>query len=108
MHLADVRQDPRARLEELRAFVRQNPILQRTSPNTMGRRRDMVALGEADRLCSARSIKYATGDVIVCTREAGHYEGDGPRRARNRKAGTNATWPPPFDDRPYNDPHKTA
>ncbi|MFF7199224.1 hypothetical protein ACFZAM_36660 [Streptomyces sp. NPDC008079] len=106
VRLADVRRGERAGLERLEAFVRQ-AVLPRTYPNAMERRRVLEALGEAGGLCNARTIEYATGDVIVCTREAGHYEGDAPRREEPEgwhKCNV-ATW---IDDRPYNHPHKIA
>lgn len=33
----------------------------------------LEALGKAGRLCTARTVELSTGDVILCTREAGHY-----------------------------------
>lgn len=106
VHIADVRRGERAGLERLEAFVRQT-VLPRTYPHTMERRRVLEALGEAGGLCNARTIEYATGGVIVCTREAGHYEGDAPRREEPEGWHTCnvATW---IDDWPYNHPHKTA
>lgn len=91
-------------LERLRAFARQ--ALHRTHPNTMEWRRVVEMLGEDGSLCNARTIEYSTGDVIRCTREAGHYdpeakpEGDDPGGWHLCNA---RRW---TDDRPYNYPHK--
>ncbi|MGW9047288.1 hypothetical protein ACWGQL_32760 [Streptomyces lydicus] len=74
VHIADVRQRERASLVRLEAFVRET-VLPRTHPNTTERRRVLEALGEAGGLCTART-RNADGDVIVCTREAGHYDPD--------------------------------
>lgn len=113
VHIADVRQGERAGLERLEAFVRQT-VLPRTYPNTMERRRVLQALGDAGGLCKARTIEYATGDVIVCTRQAGHYDPEGYTPQRGGTAGeempgahecNGITW---IDDQPYNYPHKTA
>ncbi|MGW5355292.1 hypothetical protein ACWERV_32825 [Streptomyces sp. NPDC004031] len=93
-------------LERLRAFARQ--ALHRTYPHTMEWRRVVEMLGEDGSLCNARTIEYSTGDVIWCTREAGHYdpevkpEGDNPggwHLCNTRR------W---IDDRPYNYPHTAA
>jgi hypothetical protein len=54
-----------------------------------------------------QSIEFSGGDVIFCTREAGHYEGDAPRREEPEgwhKCNAR-TW---IDDRPYNYPHTAA
>ncbi|MFJ5611058.1 hypothetical protein ACIQCJ_16920 [Streptomyces sp. NPDC093221] len=113
MHIADVRRGERGGLERLEAFVCET-VLPRTHPNTMERRHVLEALGEAGGLCNARSIEYSTGDVIVCTRQAGHYDPEGytPQRGlAPSKAMPGAhqcnriTW---IDDRPYNYPYKTA
>ncbi|GAA1923557.1 hypothetical protein [Streptantibioticus ferralitis] len=74
VHLADARQQERAELLRLRAFVDQ--MLEQTHPNTMERRRVLEVLGEAGGLCTARTVEHSTGDVIVCTREAGHSNPD--------------------------------
>ncbi|MFJ6239455.1 hypothetical protein ACIQH0_35845 [Streptomyces griseus] len=74
VHIADIRQRERAGLERLQAFVRQT-VLPHTHPNTMARRRVLEALGEADGLCTARTVN-ADGDVIICTLDAGHYNPD--------------------------------
>lgn len=113
VHLADVRRGERAGLERLEAFVRET-VLPRTYPNTMERRRVLEALGEARELCNARSIEYSTGDVIFCTRQAGHYDPEGYTPRRGAAPGgempgahqcNGITW---IDDQPYNYPHKTA
>ncbi|WP_328741396.1 hypothetical protein OG436_39095 [Streptomyces caniferus] len=75
VHIADVRQRERADLVLLEEFVRET-VLPRTHPNTTERRRVLQALGEAGGLCTARTVKMSSGDVILCTREAGHYDPD--------------------------------
>lgn len=77
VHLADVRQRERADLVRLETFVRET-VLPRTHPNTTQRRRVLEALGEAGGLCTARTVEMSSGDVILCTREAGHYDPDDP------------------------------
>ncbi|MGW2415966.1 hypothetical protein ACWCV5_27900 [Streptomyces tubercidicus] len=72
VHLADARQRERADLVRLEAFVR-GTVLPRTSPHTTEWRRVLEALGEAGGLCTARAVN-SDGDVVVCTREAGHYD----------------------------------
>lgn len=72
VHLADIRQRERADLERLKAFVRET-ILPRTHPYTTERRRVLESLSEAGSLCTART-RNTDGDVIVCTRDAGHYD----------------------------------
>ncbi|MER7878353.1 hypothetical protein ABTY63_33235 [Streptomyces solisilvae] len=74
VHIADVRQRERADLVRLEAFVRET-VLPRTHPNTTARCRVLEALGEAGGLCTARTVDN-DGDVIVCTRDAGHYDPD--------------------------------
>ncbi|MEW2120888.1 hypothetical protein AB0945_38205 [Streptomyces sp. NPDC005474] len=103
VHIADVRERERAGLERLGAFVRKT-VLPRTYPHTIERRRVLEALGEADRLCNARTIEYSAGDVILCTREAGHYDPLGEDSSGWHKCNLH-TW---IDDRPYNQPHKAA
>ncbi|WP_189602502.1 hypothetical protein [Streptomyces lateritius] len=51
-------------------------MLPRTHPSTTERRRVLEALGEAGDLCTARTVELSAGDVIFCTREAGHYDAD--------------------------------
>ncbi|MGA5564700.1 hypothetical protein ACPCUV_26515 [Streptomyces platensis] len=75
VHLADVRQRERVGLVRLEAFVRET-VRPRTYPNTTRRRRVLEALGEAGGLCTARAVQMSSGDVILCTREAGHYDPD--------------------------------
>jgi hypothetical protein len=93
-------------LERLRAFAR--PSLHRAYPHTMEWRRVVEMLGEDGSLCNARTIEYSSGDVICCTREAGHYdpevkpEGDGPGGWHLCNA---RRW---TDDRPYNHSHAAA
>ncbi|MFF5020264.1 hypothetical protein [Streptomyces sp. NPDC001165] len=106
VHIADVRQRERAGLERLEVFVRET-VLPRTYPHTMERRRILEALGEADRLCNARTIEYSTGDVILGTREADHYDPEDYDPLREKESAgwhkCNArTW---IDDRPYSYPH---
>ncbi|MER5974515.1 hypothetical protein ABT112_33245 [Streptomyces sp. NPDC002055] len=87
----------------LEVFVRET-VLPRTHPNTMERRRVLEALGEAGGLCTARTIEFSSGDVILCTREADHFEGEAPRREEPEgwhKCNAR-TW---IDDQPYNHPH---
>ncbi|GAA1145037.1 MULTISPECIES: hypothetical protein [Streptomyces violaceusniger group] len=74
IYLADVRQRERVGLVRLERFVRE-PVLPRTHPHTTARRRVLEALGEADGLSTARTVNGG-GDVIVCTREGGHYDPD--------------------------------
>ncbi|MFF5860750.1 hypothetical protein ACFY8B_35025 [Streptomyces sp. NPDC012751] len=74
VHIADVRQHERTALVRLEAYVRET-VLPRTHPYTTERRRVLEALGEAGGLCTART-RNSDGDVIVCTREAGHYDPD--------------------------------
>ncbi|MFH8520196.1 hypothetical protein ACH4CE_35030 [Streptomyces gelaticus] len=64
----------RAGLMRLEAYVRE-AVLPRTHPNSTQWRRALEALGEAGGLCTARSVD-SDGDVILCTREAGHYDPD--------------------------------
>ncbi|MFD6231630.1 hypothetical protein ACFWFZ_32950 [Streptomyces sp. NPDC060232] len=76
----------------------------------MERRRVLEALGEADRLCSARTIEYSTGDVILCTLKAGHYDPEGYDPLSEEKSEgwhkcNTRTW---IDDRPYSHPHTAA
>ncbi|MFF4045014.1 hypothetical protein [Streptomyces sp. NPDC001816] len=101
-----MRQRERAGLERLEVFVRET-VLPRTYPHTMERCRILEALGEAGRLCNARIIEYSTGDVILGTREADHYDPEGYDPLREKESAgwhkCNArTW---IDDRPYNYPH---
>ncbi|WP_329182313.1 hypothetical protein OG754_40725 (plasmid) [Streptomyces decoyicus] len=72
-----MRQRERADLVRLETFVRET-VLPRTHPNTTQRRRVLEALGEAGGLCTARTVEMSSGDVILCTREAGHYDPDDP------------------------------
>ncbi|MFE9769413.1 hypothetical protein ACFYPC_33660 [Streptomyces sp. NPDC005808] len=93
-------------LEKLRAFARQ--ALHRTHPHTMQWRQVREMLGESTSLCNARTIEYSTGDVIRCTRDAGHYdpdmkpEGDDPGGWHLCNA---RRW---IDNTPYNHPHTAA
>ncbi|WP_405844916.1 hypothetical protein OG528_38590 [Streptomyces platensis] len=92
VHLADVRQRERADLVRLETFVRET-VLPRTHPNTTQRRRVLEALGEAGGLCTARTVEMSSGDVILCTREAGHYDPDGlPGWKRGKPDGTPGGW----------------
>ncbi|MFJ1832229.1 hypothetical protein ACIOG9_48210, partial [Streptomyces sp. NPDC088178] len=87
-HIADVRRRERADLVRLERFVRET-VLPRTCPNTAQRRR---VLGEAGGLCTARTVD-SDGDVIVCTREAGHYDPDDlPGWKRGKSDGTPGGW----------------
>ncbi|MFD9607003.1 hypothetical protein [Streptomyces sp. NPDC059970] len=73
VHIADVRQRERARLDRLEAFVRET-VLASTYPHAMERRRVLKAPGKGDQLCNARTIEYPAGDVILCIHKAGHYD----------------------------------
>lgn len=75
VHLADARRRERDGLVRLETFVRES-VLPSTRPYTTQRRRVLEALGEAGGLCPARTVESSSGDVIVCTREAGHYNPD--------------------------------
>lgn len=55
------------------SFVRET-VLPRTHPHTTERRRVLEALGKAGGLCTARTVELSTGTVILCTREAEHYD----------------------------------
>ncbi|MCC4320428.1 hypothetical protein [Streptomyces malaysiensis] len=85
VHIADVRQRERAGLVRLEAFVRET-VLPRSHPNTTARRRVLEALGEAGGLCTARTVDSGEG-VIVCTRDAGHYDPDGKPAFKDGKPG---------------------
>ncbi|WP_234365570.1 hypothetical protein [Streptomyces sp. RTd22] len=65
VHIVDVRQRERADLMRLERFVRE-AVLPRTHPHTTARRRVLEALGEADGLCTARTVK-GDGGYVVCT-----------------------------------------
>ncbi|MFF4534139.1 hypothetical protein ACFY1P_33320 [Streptomyces sp. NPDC001407] len=75
VHIADVRRRERADLVRLEAFVRE-AVLPCTHPNTTQRRWVLEVLGEAGGLCTARTVEMSSGDVVLCTREAGHYDPD--------------------------------
>ncbi|MFB7632296.1 hypothetical protein ACFC0M_15265 [Streptomyces sp. NPDC056149] len=91
-HIADVRRRERADLVRLERFVRET-VLPRTHPNTTARRRVLEALGEAGGLCTARTMELSSGDVILCTREAGHYDPDDlPGWKRGKSDGTPGGW----------------
>ncbi|MFI1621248.1 hypothetical protein ACH4VT_30400 [Streptomyces lydicus] len=91
-HLADVRQRERVDLVRLESLVRET-VLPGTHPNTTPRRRVLEALGEAGGLCTARTVEMSSGDVIVCTREAGHYDPDDlPGFKRGKSDGTPGGW----------------
>ncbi|WP_406214455.1 hypothetical protein [Streptomyces decoyicus] len=92
LHIADVRQRERADLVRLETFVRET-VLPRTHPNTTQRRRVLEALGEAGGLCTARTVEMSSGDVILCTHEAGHYDPDDlPGFKRGKSDGTPGGW----------------
>ncbi|MFF8451781.1 hypothetical protein ACF06Q_29405 [Streptomyces leeuwenhoekii] len=92
VHIADGRQRERADLVRLEAFVRET-VLPRTHPYTMARRRVLEALGEAGGLCTARTVELSSGDVILCMREAGHYDPDDlPGFRRGKSDGTPGGW----------------
>ncbi|MER7990356.1 hypothetical protein ABTY53_32950 [Streptomyces noursei] len=75
----------------LERFVRE-AVLPRTHPHTTERRRVLEALGEAGGLCTARTVN-SDGDVVVCTREAGHYAPDDrPGFKRGKSGGTPGGW----------------
>ncbi|MFF7780361.1 hypothetical protein ACFZCG_38860 [Streptomyces tanashiensis] len=73
VHLAYIRQRERAELERLQAFVRQM-VHPATAPHTMSRRWVLDALGEAGGLCTAQTEELSSGNIILCTHEAGHYD----------------------------------
>ncbi|GHE56072.1 hypothetical protein GCM10018785_26690 [Streptomyces longispororuber] len=85
VRIADVRQRERADLVCLEAYV-QETVLPSTHPYTTARRRVLEALGEAGGLCTART-RNSDGDVIVCTREAGHYVPDDKPSFKDGKPG---------------------
>ncbi|MEV5242572.1 hypothetical protein AB0K89_26220 [Streptomyces cinnamoneus] len=92
VHMADVRQRERDDLVRLARFVRET-VLPRTHPDTTQRRRVLEALGEADGLCTAQTVEMSSGDVILCTREAGHYDPDDlPGWKRGKSDGTPGGW----------------
>lgn len=92
VHIADMRQCERADLVRLEAFVRET-VLPRTHPNTTERRRVLEVLGEAGGLCTARTVEMSSGDVTLCTREAGHYDPDDlPGWKRGKSDGTPGGW----------------
>nr|MDT0521339.1 hypothetical protein [Streptomyces sp. DSM 41633] len=92
VHLADVRQGERAGLVRLERFVR-GTVLPRTQPNTTARRRALEALGEAGGMCTAQTVEMSSGDVILCTREAGHYDPqDLPGFKRGKSDGAPGGW----------------
>jgi hypothetical protein len=62
--------DDARRLEK---FARE-AVLPLTCPNTSKRRQVPEALGEAGGLCTAQTVKLSTGDIVLCTHEAGHYD----------------------------------
>ncbi|MBL3671763.1 hypothetical protein JL475_39190 [Streptomyces sp. M2CJ-2] len=68
-----MRQRERADRVRLEAYIRET-VLPRTHPHTTERQRVLEALGEAGGLCTARTVELGTGDVILCTREARHYD----------------------------------
>ncbi|MFE2848659.1 hypothetical protein ACFXKS_35060 [Streptomyces scopuliridis] len=86
VHIADVRQRERTDLVRSEAFVWET-VLPRTHPHTMERRRVLEALGEAGGLCTARTVELSTGDVILCTREAGLYAPDDKLSWKDGKPG---------------------
>lgn len=74
VHIAYVRQRERMDLVGLKAFLGEAVPARHGAPLRPG------GAGEADRLCNACIVGYSTGDVILCTLEAGHREGDTPLR----------------------------
>ncbi|MFE2038646.1 hypothetical protein ACFXBB_36585 [Streptomyces scopuliridis] len=107
LHATAVRQRERAGLERLEVFVRET-VLPRTYPHTMKHRHVLEALGWGDRLCTTRTMELTTGEAILCTREAGHY--DLEVRPEGKDSGgwhkcNLCTW---IDDRSYNYPHTAA
>ncbi len=89
VHIAEVRQSDLVRLE---ALVR-GTVLPRTHPNTTARRRVLEALGEAGGLCTARTVEMSSGDVILCTRKAGHYDPDDlPGSSAGGRTGRPGGW----------------
>ncbi|GAA2720701.1 hypothetical protein GCM10010315_41740 [Streptomyces luteosporeus] len=92
VHIADVWQRERADLVRLEAFVRET-VLTRTHPHTTERRRVLEALGEAGGLCTARTVELSSGDIILCTREAEHYDPDDlPGFKRGKSDGAPGGW----------------
>jgi hypothetical protein len=47
----------------------------------------LEALGEAGGLCTARTVEMSSGDVTLCTREAGHYDPDDKPPFKDGKPG---------------------
>ncbi|MFF1505329.1 hypothetical protein ACFVZR_37135 [Streptomyces sp. NPDC058316] len=79
-------------LVRLEAFVRET-VLPRAHPYTTEQRRVLDSLGEASGLCAARTVEMSSGDVILCTREAGHYDPDDlPGFKRGKSDGTPGGW----------------
>ncbi len=74
VRIANVRQCERTDLVCLEAYVRET-VLPGTHPYTTERRRVLEALGEAGRLCTARTVN-SDGDYVVRTLDAGHYDPD--------------------------------
>ena len=73
-------------LERLEAFVRHS-VLRNADPDGPRHRQALEALGEDKGLCTARTHDYDTGDVIICSRPAGHYNPDNEPSFTDRNPG---------------------
>jgi hypothetical protein len=96
-------------LGRLERFVRET-VLPRTYPNTSKRRQVLEALGEAGALCTAQTVELSSGDIILCTREAGHYDPADKPTGKDRNPGgwhqSNASiWD---DSATYSHPHAVS
>jgi multidrug efflux pump subunit AcrA (membrane-fusion protein) len=79
-------------LARLDAYVR-GTVLPGTHAHTMRRRQVLEALGEAGGLCTAQTVSLTSGDVILCTLEAGHFDPDDlPGWKRGIHDGTAGGW----------------
>ncbi|MEU2955772.1 hypothetical protein [Streptomyces xanthochromogenes] len=93
-------------LEALRAFVQYAARAARA--HSSARRRALEALGDAGNLCNATTIRVDTGEKIICTLEAGHYNPDVlPDRGRpgGWHLADSSMW---TDDQAASTPHRTA
>lgn len=86
VHVVGVCRRERAGLVRLEAFVGE-AVLPRTRPDTAERRRVLEAPGEASGLRTARTVAMSSGDVVLCTRAAGHCDPDGMPSLKDGKPG---------------------
>lgn len=107
--LADVRQREGAGLVRLEVFVRE-AVLSRAGSCTVERRWVLGELGGAGGLCTAWTVGPSTGEVFVCTREAGHYpRDDKPSRRDGEPGGWHLASASIWDDSAaYSHPHAAA